>query len=64
MTAERWIKGMCGRRLWKEMPVEESQAAMEASDTAESHVAGRAITVASLSPHASISSCTGERLAC
>ena len=30
LTAERWIKGMCGRRLWKEMPVEESQAAMEA----------------------------------
>ena len=30
LTAERWIKGMWGRRLWWEMPVEESQAAMEA----------------------------------
>ena len=27
LTAERWIKGMRGRRLWWEMPVEESQAA-------------------------------------
>ena len=29
-TVERWIKGMLGRRLWWEMPVKESQAAMEA----------------------------------
>ena len=27
MTAERWIEGMWGRRLWWEMPVEESPAA-------------------------------------
>ena len=30
LSAERWIKGMWGRRLWWEMPVEESQAVMEA----------------------------------
>jgi len=30
LTAERQIKGMWGRRLWCEMPVEESPAAMEA----------------------------------
>ena len=30
LTVERWFKGMWGRRLWCEMPVEESQAAMEA----------------------------------
>ena len=30
LTAERWIEGMWGRRLWWEMLVEESQAAMEA----------------------------------
>ena len=30
LTAERCIEGMWGRRLWWEMPVEESQAAMEA----------------------------------
>ena len=30
LTAERWMEGMCGRRLWWEIPVEESQAAMEA----------------------------------
>ena len=29
LTAERWIEGMQGRRLWWEMPVEESWAAME-----------------------------------
>ena len=29
-TVERWIKVMWGRRLWWEMPVEESQAVMEA----------------------------------
>ena len=38
----------CGER-----DVEESQAAMEASDTAESRIVGAAITIASLStrPH-------------
>ena len=30
LTAERWIEEMWGRRLWWEMLVEESQAAMEA----------------------------------
>ena len=30
LTAERQIEGMWGRRLWWEMPVEESQVAMEA----------------------------------
>ena len=35
------------------MPVEESRAAMEASDTAESRIVGGAITITSLSPHAS-----------
>ena len=30
LTAESWIEGMWGRRLWWEMPVEEIQAAMEA----------------------------------
>ena len=30
LTAERWTKGMWGRRLWWEMPVEEGQAATEA----------------------------------
>ena len=32
LTAERWIKGMWGRRLWWEVPVKESQAAMEARE--------------------------------
>ena len=30
LTAERWIEGMWGRGSWWEMPVEESQAIMEA----------------------------------
>ena len=29
LTAERQIEGMCRRRLWREMSVEESQAVME-----------------------------------
>ena len=29
LTAERWIEGMWGRRLWWEILVEESQAAMK-----------------------------------
>jgi len=45
------------------MPVKESRAAMEASDTAESHVAGVAITIASIPQHAHIGSYTIERLA-
>ena len=30
LTAERWIEKMWGRRLWREKPVEESRAGMEA----------------------------------
>ena len=60
---ERWIEGMCGRRLWWEVPVEESQAAMEARRYAESCLGGGAITIAFLSPQASVSSSTIERLA-
>ena len=40
-----------GRKAWKQ------------GDTAESHVGGGAITIASLSPHANISNWTIERLA-
>ena len=29
LTEERWIEGMWGGRLWRKMPVEESQVAME-----------------------------------
>ena len=63
LTAERRIEGMWGRRSWWEMPVEESQPPRKQSDTAGSHVGGGAITIASLSPHASICSWTTERLA-
>ena len=56
LTVERQTEGMRGRRLRWEMPVKESRAAMEASDTAESCIVGGAITITSLSPHASISS--------
>ena len=55
----RRIEGMWGRRLWWEMPVEESQAAWKEGNTAESCIAGAAITVASLFPHASIHSWIG-----
>ena len=30
LTVDRQIEGMCGRRLWWEMPVEENLAAVEA----------------------------------
>ena len=63
LTAERWIEGMWGRRLWWKISVVESQAAVEEGHTAESHVGGGAITIASHSPHASIGSWTTERLA-
>ena len=65
LTVEKWIEGRWGRRLQWEMPVEESQAAMEARRylEAEPCVGGGAITVASLSLHASICSSTTERLA-
>jgi len=61
LTVERRIEGMWGRRLWWEM--EESQAAMEASDTAEPCIGGGTITIPSLPPHACIGSWTTERLA-
>ena len=47
-TAERRIKGMCGRTSWWEMPVEESQAALEARWCCESRVGCGPVTVASL----------------
>ena len=50
LTVERRIQGMWGRRLWWEMPVEESPAPWKQGDTAESRVGRGAITVASL-PH-------------
>ena len=62
-TAERWIEGMWGRRLWWEMPVEESQAAMEARRYCWVMRGGGAVTVASLPLRVSISSWTRERLA-
>ena len=37
LTAERWIEGMWGRRLWKEMPVKGGQAAMEARRWSHHH---------------------------
>ena len=42
--------------------MEESQAAMEQGNTAESCVGAGAITIASLSPHTSISNWTIEKL--
>ena len=62
LTAERWIEGIWGRRLWWEMPVEESQAAMEARRYSWVTRRGGAITIASFSPHTSIGSWTIERL--
>ena len=49
LTAERQMEGRWGRRLWWEMPLEESQAACKQGNTAESHLGGGAITIASLS---------------
>jgi len=49
--------------LWWEMSVEESQATMEARRYCRVTCRGGAITIASLSPHASIGSWTIERLA-
>ena len=64
LTAERRIERKWGRRSWWEMPVEESQAAMEARQYCwVQHVGGGAITIASLSPCARIGSWTIERLA-
>ena len=61
LTAERWIEGMWGKRLWWERPVEESRAAMEARRYC--WVRGGALTIASLSLYTSIGSWTIERLA-
>ena len=63
LTVERWIEGMWGRRLWWEMPVEESQAAMEARRYCWVMPRGWSHHQASLFPHASIDSWTRERLA-
>ena len=52
LTAERWIEGVWGRRQWWEMPVEESQAAMEARWCCWVTCRGGAITIASLFPQA------------
>ena len=64
MTTERCVEGIWGRRLrWEISSVEESQQPWKQDYTAESHVVGGAITIASLSPHANIGSWTIERLA-
>ena len=55
LTAERQIKGVWGRRQWWE-----ARQPWKQGNAAESHVEGGAITVASLSPHAS-SSWTRQR---
>ena len=62
LTAERQTEGTWGRRLWWETSVKEIQAAMEARQYAEPCGMGGAMTVASLFPHASISSWTIEKL--
>ena len=62
LTAERQIKGMRRRRLWWEMPVEESQAASEARRYCWVMHRGWSHHH-SLSPHASMDSWTIERLA-
>ena len=61
LTAERWIEGMWGKRLWWEMPVEESRAATKAR--LYCWVRGGAITIASLSLYTSINSWIIESLA-
>ena len=63
LTVERRIQGMWGRRLWWEMPVQESLAPWKQGDTAESRIGRGAITVASLPSHASIRSWTINGLA-
>ena len=62
LTVERQIEGMWGRRLWWEMPVEESQAAMEARRYCWVTRGGVAITIAPL-PTGQCHSWTLERLA-
>ena len=63
LIVERPTEGMWERRLQWEMPVEESQAAMEARWYRWVMSRGGSITIASLSSPASISSWTIERLA-
>ena len=59
LTVERRIEGMWGRKLWGEMPVEESQAAMEARWYCRVTHRGWS-QHHSLSPRTSISSWTTE----
>ena len=66
LTAERHIEGMWGRRSWGEMSMEGSRKARKPwkqGDTPESRIGGGAITIACLSPHASICSWKIERVA-
>ena len=65
LTAERQIEGVWGRRLWCETPVEQSRGQpRKQGDAAESGVGGgEAITIALLSPQASICSWTTEEVA-
>ena len=62
LTMERWIEQMWVKRSWWEMLVEESQAAMEARRYCWVTHRGSTITIAFLSPHASISFWTTESL--
>ena len=50
LTEERQTGGVWGRRMGREMPVEESLAPWNQGDTAESIKVGGAITIAPLSP--------------
>ena len=63
MTAERQTEGMCGRRLWLEMPVEKARQPWKQGDTAESCVGGGAITIAFLPPTGQHQQLNRERLA-
>lgn len=51
LTTGRWPERAGLGILWQAMPLEESQAAMEAGATTEACAEGRAITVASLPTH-------------
>ena len=62
LTSERRMERRWGRKLWWEMPVEARQP-WEQGNTAESCIAGGAVTIASLPGHTSIHSWTIERLA-
>ena len=60
LTVERWIEGVWRRRLWWEMPVEESWAAMEARRYCWVTGRGGAFTVASF-PHTPASAAEPQR---